>query len=134
MRFHRRSLRAPLVATTLALVALVAVVALFAMAAWPYQPVLTSNPVVRFALARAESLVVRGRIVARVGAGSYAYLRVQPEGGDAVWLATLASTAPAVGDAAVELSVVGRAERFHSPRLGRDFAPLLFGFPRDLAR
>jgi hypothetical protein len=131
MRFHRRSLRA---APAIATLALVVLGALAATGARSSRPVLTSNPFARFALARAERVVVRGRIVERVGAGPYAYVRLQPEGGDPVWLATLAATAPAVSDSPVELSVVSRVERFHSPRLGRDFAPLLFGFPRDVAR
>ena len=60
-------------------------------------------------------------------AGSYAYLRVRSDAGER-WVATLAATRPEASR--VTVRVIGEADHFHSPRLGRDFTALAFGLVR----
>jgi hypothetical protein len=83
------------------------------------------NPIPAASLPPAERFVVSGRVVERLPAGGYTYLRVRPDGGDAdVWLAMLAGSAPP-GDE-VEAVAMGKTANFHSRRLGRSFDLLLF--------
>lgn len=83
------------------------------------------NPLSRYALAPSEQLRLTGVVEERLSAGSYLYLRVRAPDGSRHWVATLSATASRA--AAVQVQVFARAEDFHSQRLGRDFAPLLFG-------
>ncbi len=81
------------------------------------------NPLVTHALTRPETLV--GRVVERLPAGSYLYLRVIDSEGAAHWVATLRRTASTDDD--VRVTVFARADTFHSTRLSRVFSPLSFG-------
>ena len=81
------------------------------------------NPLVTHALTRPETLV--GRVVERLPAGSYLYLRVIDSEGASHWVATLRRTASTDDD--VRVTVFARAGTFHSTRLSREFSPLSFG-------
>ena len=72
-----------------------------------------------------------GRVVERLDAGSYVYLRVSRAGAADTWVVALRSRA-SIGDR-VRIDAVGRAEGFHSKRLGRDFAELFFAAVRAAA-
>jgi hypothetical protein len=63
-------------------------------------------------------------VLERLPAGEYLYLRVRDEAGATPWLVTLAG-AHALPDH-LSVRTFGRLDRFHSPRLDRDFSPLLF--------
>jgi len=68
------------------------------------------------------------RVLERIDAGSYVYLRVAREAGEPLWVVTLEAVAP---DAErVDVHVVRRSESFESPRLKRRFAPLGFAIVR----
>lgn len=69
-----------------------------------------------------------GRVVERLDAGSYTYLRVARDGAPETWVVALGSRVKA-GDH-VRVDAVGRASRFHSKRLGRDFHELFFAAVR----
>jgi hypothetical protein len=83
------------------------------------------NPLTRYALDTASRYTLCGRVEERLPAGSYLYLHVRDAEGTGHWVATLRATAPAADE--VEVKVMARSERFASPRLQRDFAPLHFG-------
>jgi len=72
-----------------------------------------------------------GRVLERIAAGPYVYLRLHATSGEQAWLVSLRATTPA--DAKVRALVVGRAERFESRRLSREFSPLLFAAVRSSA-
>lgn len=68
------------------------------------------------------------RVLERLDAGSYVYLRVARDGGEPLWVVTLEAVAP---DATrVSVHVVRRSESFESPRLKRRFSPLGFAIVR----
>lgn len=83
------------------------------------------NPLTRYALDAASHYTLCGRVEERLPAGSYLYLHVRDASGTGHWVATLRATASAADE--VEVKVMARSERFASPRLQRDFAPLHFG-------
>jgi len=87
----------------------------------PQPPAL--NPFVASALSSGDQFAVDGRVLERVRAGSYLYLRIDAAG-QQHWAATLASLAPDGND--VHLTVVGRSPHFHSARLNREFEDLWF--------
>ena len=69
-----------------------------------------------------------GRVLERLNAGSYVYLRVERAGAEPAWVVTAEAIAP---DAElVRVRVLRRASHFESKRLGRAFAPLFFGIVR----
>lgn len=74
---------------------------------------------------------LEGVIDESIPVGSYVYLKVRAGDRPAVWVASLALATPASGP--VRVLVLGRAERFTSRRLARDFSPLLFGAVRAAA-
>lgn len=92
----------------------------------------SQNPFAAHALAPEQRSWLDGSVEETLKAGSYAYFRVRSAGGD-VWVATVAATAPPPPVGRVHVLVLGRAERFHSRRLGRDFQPLAFGVIRASA-
>ena len=67
-------------------------------------------------------------MVERVAAGPYVYLRLQEPSGRREWFVSLAATTPDTSP--VRALVIGRAARFHSSRLDRDFSPLSFAAVR----
>lgn len=89
----------------------------------------TSHPFAQHALPETSRHWIEGHVEERVLAGSYVYLRLRETSGSDSWLVTLRATAPSASD--VRALVVGRAESFHSQRLGRDFNPLLFAAVRS---
>ena len=89
------------------------------------------NPFQAHALPSAQRRWLEGRVLERLSAGHYVYLRVATSAGERSWLVSLAATTPR-GER-VRALVLGRAERFHSRRLGRDFDPLLFAAVRSAA-
>jgi hypothetical protein len=89
---------------------------------------LASHPYAAFALPKAARHWVVGHVEERVPAGPYVYLRLREPSGAKAWLVSLSVTTPMATD--VRARVVGRAERFHSRRLARDFSPLLFAAVR----
>jgi hypothetical protein len=94
------------------------------------QPVsVRGNPLERFVLSDGTPRTLTGRVVERLRAGSYAYLRVRTDAGDEHWVAALALGLPA-GEA-VAVKVIADAPTFESRRLSRTFSPLLFGVVRD---
>lgn len=84
-----------------------------------------SNP---FASALRMHGTLRGRVVERVDVGSYVYLRVVDERGEASWVVTLRVRLTPSDD--VVATVLARSDRFTSPRLHRTFSPLYFGTVR----
>jgi hypothetical protein len=90
-----------------------------------------AHPFASHALRSQERRWLSGEVQERVAAGPYVYLRLRQPSGQLDWLVSLRATTPA--DASVRAFVVGRAEKFHSPRLGRDFSPLLFAAVRGAA-
>jgi hypothetical protein len=88
----------------------------------------TTNPFAQHALPLSERRWLRGTVDTRLRAGSYVYLRMREENGDAAWLVSLVATTPE--QANVRALVLGQAEHFHSPRLNRSFDPLLFAAVR----
>jgi hypothetical protein len=72
----------------------------------------------------AEPVRFDGRVVERLEAGSYAYLRVTREGAGDAWVVGVRPRAR-VGDR-VHVDAMGRAEGFKSKRLGRRFDELWF--------
>jgi hypothetical protein len=88
-----------------------------------------SNPFSTHALPHEQRGWLEGWVEERLVAGSYVYLRVRTTKPAAVtWVASLAITTPERPH--VRILVLGRASQFHSRRLLRDFAPLLFGAVR----
>ncbi len=87
------------------------------------RPASGSNPLSQYGLS--EPTLLQGRVVERVRAGSYLYLRLRDEAGLEHWVATLRATASSSDD--VTVTVVARAPSFTSKRLARVFEPLLFG-------
>lgn len=69
-----------------------------------------------------------GRVVERLDAGPYAYLRVARDGAGDAWVVSMRGTVRA-GDR-VHVDAVGRVERFDSARLGRSFDDLWFAAVR----
>lgn len=87
------------------------------------RPASGSNPLSEHRLT--EPTLLHGRVLERVPAGSYLYLRVRDDSGREHWVATLRATASSADD--VDVTVVARAPSFTSKRLARVFEPLLFG-------
>lgn len=87
-----------------------------------------ANPFSESALAASQRFRFSAVVQERLMAGGYLYLRVQDGRGQRHWVATLGALAP--DDDEVSVWVMGRAERFLSKRLGREFAPLLFATVR----
>jgi hypothetical protein len=83
-----------------------------------------SNPFAANALHKSQRFSFDARVEERMPAGGYLYLHVRDLTGATHWIATLRAFAPASD--AVRVRVMARAEHFRSPRLGRDFSPLLF--------
>jgi hypothetical protein len=91
----------------------------------------TSNPLDRFALSDQTPRTFTGRVVERLRAGPYAYLRVRTDVGVEHWVASLAlGLTPSD---AVVVKVIADAPTFESRRLSRTFSPLFFGVVRDAA-
>jgi hypothetical protein len=90
-----------------------------------------SNPFLAHALPSEQRSWIEGRVLERLSAGHYVYLRVGRATGDSSWLVSLAATTPR-GEQ-VRALVLGRAQHFHSRRLARDFSPLLFAAVRSAA-
>ncbi len=80
-----------------------------------------SNPLTQITQRKSK---YRGRIVERIDAGPYRYLRIRSNAQER-WVATMGRT-PQAGDVLVR--ELGRSERFESKRLSRIFSPLSFGF------
>jgi hypothetical protein len=76
---------------------------------------------------RAES-AWSGRVLERLNAGSYVYLKVARAGGLEVWVVTAEAIAPDAEN--VHVRALRRVNHFESKRLGRAFAPLFFGIVR----
>jgi hypothetical protein len=89
-----------------------------------------SNPYLQHALSSAARSWRDGEIVERLAAGPYLYLRLREAGGGSVWLVSLRATTPP--SSRVRALVLGRAERFQSRRLAREFSPLLFAAVRSV--
>lgn len=92
-------------------------------------PKATQNPYSRYAVDETERSWLLGQVQQRIVAGHYVYLLLRPPGGETVWLVSLAATTPQAKQ--VRALVLGRAAHFHSPRLRRDFRPLLFAAVRS---
>jgi hypothetical protein len=88
------------------------------------------NPLTEHALAPEARVWIEGSVEEALPAGSYLYLRLRTEEAAPLWVATLAATAPTPPLGRMRVLVLGRAERFHSRRLARDFSPLSFGVVR----
>jgi len=86
------------------------------------------NPLVAHALPPDRQTWLEGVVDETIPAGSYVYLKLRVAAGPPLWVASLAITTPA--SERVRVLVLGRAERFTSRRLARDFSPLLFGAVR----
>ena len=86
------------------------------------------NPFSQHVLPAEQRRWIRGSVVGRLEAGSYVYLRLRELDGAETWLVSLALATPR--RERVRALVLGRAERFHSRRLERDFSPLLFAAVR----
>jgi hypothetical protein len=69
-----------------------------------------------------------GRVVERLDAGPYAYLRVARDGAGDAWVVSMVGK-PHPGDR-VHVDAVGRADHFDSARLGRRFDDLWFAAVR----
>jgi hypothetical protein len=91
----------------------------------------SENPFQAHALRSSERRWIAGEVVERLPAGPYTYLLLRVPGGHTEWLAALRGLTP--GDSRVRALVLGRAEHFHSKRLGRDFSPLSFAAVRSAA-
>jgi hypothetical protein len=89
------------------------------------------NPFVAHALPMEQHAWRDGDVIERVSAGPYVYLRLRERDGRSSWLVSLRATTPTADH--VRALVVGRAERFHSRRLGREFSPLAFAAVRSAA-
>jgi hypothetical protein len=85
-------------------------------------------PPTRFALPAADRFVLRGTIVERFEAGSYAYLRATTSDGDA-WVVMPTFLAPT--GSALACVVGARAMHFRSRITGRTFDVLHFGYPLE---
>lgn len=85
------------------------------------RPPAAENPLVAFAVSQRSTF--SGVVLERLDAGPYEYLRVQPEAGDARWVATLKRARTLH---AVDITVIAQAERFESRRLHRSFTSLSF--------
>jgi hypothetical protein len=69
-----------------------------------------------------------GRVLERLDAGSYVYLRVERAGAQPSWVVTAEAIAP---DAErVEVRALRRLDHYESKRLSRAFAPLYFAIVR----
>lgn len=88
----------------------------------------SANPFQANALPRSERRWVEGEVVERLPAGPYNYLLLREPDGRSQWLAALTGMTPC--EPHVRALVLGRAEHFHSKRLGRDFSPLAFAAVR----
>jgi hypothetical protein len=69
-----------------------------------------------------------GRVLERLNAGSYVYLKVEREGAPPSWVVTAEAIAP--GADRVEVRALRRVDHFESKRLSRSFAPLYFAIVR----
>jgi len=87
-----------------------------------------NNPLVAHALPPERQTWLEGTVDESIAAGSYVYLKLRVHAGPPVWVVSLAITTPTAER--VRVLVLGRAERFTSRRLARDFSPLLFGAVR----
>lgn len=102
----------------------IAGVAWWAAATEPASP---SNPLQ--GEASRATLRLEGRVVERLPAGMYLYLRVR-SGEVEHWVVTLGATAPPPADVQVQIEGFARARDFHSRRLNRVFDDLWFGSVR----
>jgi hypothetical protein len=107
-----------------ALAAVAALMVLVTGVAWNRAHASKGNPLTSAALSAADEFTVDGEVIERLPAGSYVYLRVVANG-EAHWVAALTSLTPKNVTRA-RVHVFGRANDFHSARLGRDFAELWF--------
>jgi len=90
-----------------------------------------ANPFTTHALRRSERQWRTGQVLERIAAGPYVYLRLREPSGRSEWLVSLAATTPPAHH--LRALVLGRADGFHSARLGRDFSPLSFAAVRKAA-
>jgi hypothetical protein len=103
---------------------------LAAVASSPTPAAVAQNPFATHALDPEERVWLEGSVEETLPAGSYVYFRVRSDDATSLWVATLAATAPSPPLGRVRVLVLGRADRFHSRRLARDFSPLSFGVVR----
>jgi hypothetical protein len=87
-----------------------------------------NHPFAHHALPQTARHWIAGHVEERVVAGNYVYLRLREPSGSDSWLVSLKATTPTAPD--VDALIVGRAARFHSRQLDRDFSPLLFAAVR----
>lgn len=92
----------------------------------------TGNPLERFGLSEGTPRALTGRVVERLPAGPYTYLRVRTDAGPEHWGASISLGPTAVDEVVVK--VIADAPTFESRRLSRTFSPLLFGVIRDAAQ
>ena len=69
-----------------------------------------------------------GRVLERVNAGSYVYLRIERAGAGPTWVVTAEAIAP--DTERVQVRALRKVDHFESKRLKREFAPLVFGIVR----
>jgi hypothetical protein len=84
-----------------------------------------SSPLGRLDAPTPGTRELRGVVAERLKAGSYSYLRIEGEDGSH-WVATTGAGAE-IGERVVVRSM-GTRRDFNSPRLGRHFDELVFGF------
>jgi hypothetical protein len=92
---------------------------------------LTKNPFSDVEPPRPEEVALRGEVREVLRAGSYTYLSIACEDGDARWVVTMRRGFSA-GDR-VDVKNMGTRRAFHSKRLGRTFEELVFGVVRPLS-
>jgi hypothetical protein len=114
------------------LAALVLLLTLGSIALRPSGRTVVGNPLGRFGLSAGTPRTLTGRVLERLRAGSYTYLRVRTASGSDHWIAAL-SRGISTSDA-VAVKVFADAATFESRRLSRTFSPLYFGFVRDAAQ
>jgi hypothetical protein len=83
------------------------------------------GPLAEYGLGERQRFEVRGRVVERLRAGSYSYLRLKNGDKAERWVATMGAGQPP--GAEVRVLIFGEAAKFASPRLSRTFQHLLFG-------
>jgi hypothetical protein len=99
------------------------------------QPSSALGPLGAYLLPASGRLSFEGRVLERLAAGSYTYLRIERGDGTRNWVVTLSGVTPssaahAQPDSRVRVVAVGYAERFTSKRLSRSFDGLYFAVVR----
>jgi len=107
---------------------IVASVGLGACASSSSDPGSAQNPFASAERVESAESAWSGRVLERLNAGSYVYLRVERAGGAQAWVVTAEAIAPDAEK--VRVRALRRVNHFESKRLGRAFAPLFFGIVR----